>query len=253
MAITGTPIAGISATIATPSATNLITQAYAMIGNRNALTADLDEGLNALNDLLDSWSNMRRLISVNIIESFSLVATQREYTIGNEGTEDFGTVRPIKIISAFIRQLSTNTDFPITVYTKDEYNRIVDKTVTGQAWKMVYLNEFPSGKIILNRTPTQADTLHIDTWKPFTDAANLNTTFSFPAGYRNAFRLNIAVQLADNTTQKISQWIRKRAEDAKKMIRAVNSTPIPKARFDRRLVRMKGRTGTFDVRSGRFF
>lgn len=233
--------------LATPTAQELIEKAYDMIGANNPETSDLNIGLDALNDLMDTWSNMKRMVTVNTIESVTLTIGTREYTIGSGG--DFNTARPIKIRSAFIRAAGTNTDTPITVYTKGEYNAQVDKTVTGRPWIMVYLNEFPLGKIILNRTPNAADALHLDTWKPLSDIATLATTLSFPPGYRAAFRYNLAVQLADNTTQTINPRIVNRAEKAKRRIKAINSTPIPRATFHRELTRQKP-FNRFDIRAG---
>ena len=234
--------------LAIPTAQEIIEKAYNMIGVDNPSTADLNIGLDGLNDLMDTWSNMKRMVTVNTIESVTLVIGTREYTIGSGG--DFNTARPIKIESAFIRAAGTNTDTPITVFTKDEYNLQVDKTVTGRPWVMVYLNEFPLGKIILNRTPDAADALHLDTWKPLSDLAALATTLSFPPGYRSAFRYNLAVQLADNTTQTINPRIVKRAEDAKKKIKATNSTPIPRATFNRELTHNRP-VNRYDIRAGR--
>lgn len=199
--------------LATPTAQELIEKAYNMIGVDNPETSDLNIGLDALNDLMDRWNLVRRIVRTAASESFALTSTQRLYTIGSGG--DFNTVRPISIEAAFIRAFGTSNDTPVEIFTREEDNVDPDKTVTGIATKLWYLKDNPLGSINLNLTPTAADILFLDSWKPsLSDVASLATTLDLGPGFRSAIRYNLAVQLADNTTQTISDGIRERARNA---------------------------------------
>lgn len=118
--------------------------------------------------------------------SFALTANS-SYTIGTGQT--IATARPLRIYSAFTRDTSNDpdTDLPITVITRDEYNRLSAKETTGTplqlfydvqggatAYGTIYLWPKPDSTAISNRT------CYITYQRPFEDFDAASDTPDFP-------------------------------------------------------------------------
>lgn len=191
------------------------------------------ELLETLNSFLGSCGAEKLLIPVVTSESFSLVAGTNTYTIGSSGT--FNTVRPIKIVDAFIRD-SSNNDYPLTIISKSEYNNEGLKTSQGNADVLEYSPEYPLGKIRLYPTPDAVETLFIDSWKPLSTIALITDTVSLPPMYEDFIVYNFAINIAPEVGQQISKAVGMRAEQTKKNIKTANLPTIPTASFDSALV-----------------
>ena len=72
---------------------------------------EASDGLNALNNMLGSWTNDGLLIVSRAWETFTLVGGTALYTMATGLT--FNTARPVKIISAYIR--SGTIDYPLSI------------------------------------------------------------------------------------------------------------------------------------------
>jgi len=64
---------------------------------------DMNDGLLSFQDMIAEWSGDAMLIPFETHESFPLVIGQSVYTIGEDGTPDFDTVRPDQIVNVFLR------------------------------------------------------------------------------------------------------------------------------------------------------
>src|SRR5882724_4545137 len=117
------------------SANQLITrsmQALKALGSQEVPTAaEANDGLVALNALLDSMS-LDDLFSWEVLEiSFPLVVAQASYTIGVGG--NINTTRPTEISQAYIQDTNKN-NFLMRIVPRDKWNQIGNRgpTITSQ-------------------------------------------------------------------------------------------------------------------------
>lgn len=206
------------------TALNIIEGAGRLIGiirKGEAMSADEGaDGLVALNDMLASWSNNSLLVYNRVSESFSLVSGTASYLIGAGQT--FSTVKPIKIISAFIRD--GNTDYPLVVLSDDEYQNVSDKTSQSDIPDyLTYNNAHPYGTITLYPKPGAANTIHLLSEKVLTALASLSTTVDLPAGWNRALKYNLAVAIAPEYGAQLDPLVLRAAKESKDEIKnAIN-------------------------------
>jgi hypothetical protein len=221
--------------------------------------AEMQEALQALNMLIDSWSADSLTSIAMTQESFQLWPGVSEYTIGPYlGTLPapnfwWNTTKPIDVNSAFYRD-SGNNDYQVDWIDKLEYDGYVDKiTATGPPQYFTYdqgetqqLNQV--GYIYIYPVPDLSTySLFIESIKPFTSFTNLTDVFTFPPYYERAFKYNLAIELAPEYGLPIQPAIAKIAEDSFKIVER-NNVSTPPMQLD--LPRTKG--GIFNILSGSY-
>ncbi len=189
--------------MATDTAGDIINKAFkkAGIDTPNA-THDAD-GLDALNNLLTSWSIDGLMVPFVIRENFTLTIGDAEYSIGSGA--DFDTVRPLKVIDAFLRDSSI--DYSLDVGALKGYNRVSMKTSECRPTKLYYLAEMANGKILFDREPDKAYELYLDSEKEITEFAATTTTVAdifVPNPYKRGLIYNLAVDLVSDIDSNLS-------------------------------------------------
>jgi hypothetical protein len=162
------------------------------------LTADeATDALEALNFMIDGWSNESFVLYHVTKEDFQLVANQQVYTIGAGG--NFNTSRPIAIEQATIK-IST-TDWPIASLAYDDWAMIRLKSLVANYAQYLYLdNTYPLGNVYFYPIPTLTAgvvppiTLYMR--KPLDTFDRLTQELNLPKGYSRALKYNLAVELA---------------------------------------------------------
>ena len=164
------------------------------IGGGDTVDGDAKEtnAFGSLNDMLTFWGAEKLLVPYLTTETFSLVAGTSSYTIGASGT--FNTVRPNRIINAFIRD-SSNNDYPLDIISIEEYDALILKTTSTRPHSLLYLPENPLGKIKLYPTPSAVESLIIDSWKTLAQLALVSDSFVLPPEYLRAITYNLAVEI----------------------------------------------------------
>lgn len=185
----------------------------------NPSSEEANDGLELLNQLLDSWSN-ERLIIYNIVrETFTLVANTQSYTIGSGAT--FNTSRPQKIENALIKD--GDIEYPVNVVGLDEWAAITDKTTSSDLPLTLYCEgSYPNDTIYLWPVPSEANTLVLHSWKPLTQLSGLSTSLSLPPGYERALRSNLAIELCPQFGKEPSGVLMKIAMESKANIKRMN-------------------------------
>lgn len=191
-----------------------------VISNTENLTSELlQEGLSDLNDILDSF-NTERLIPYYIQqESFTLVDGQNEYTIGSGG--DFDTGRPLRILKSTITK--DDLDYPMDLITYDDWMDIYNKNSESETPRWLYYeSSFPLGKIYLNYTPSEANTLNIATENQL-EAFALGDLFSLPPAYKRAFVDQLALEMLPKyPTRANAQILKGQADESIDKVRRLN-------------------------------
>lgn len=194
------------------SALDIIVGAAKLIGvvfKSEQLAADeANDGLTALNDLLDSWSNDDLITYAMTQESFPLTGAA-SYTIGASG--DFNTSRPISISTAVVRLV--NVDYPLTIITPQQYQtEIAIKSISSQIPEyLTYDNGYPLGTITMFTVPTSGSTLRLLSSKPLSNLSALTTTVDLPPGWKRALKNNLAIELAPEYGVEVPQLVQRNA------------------------------------------
>jgi hypothetical protein len=170
------------------------------VGVDQTLTpAEISDCLRQLNDLIENWSTQQLAVYGQANQTFNAIANQKVYTIGASG--DWNTVRPVRIDSPAYSSLpigsSTPSTYPCYPITQAEYNTIAFKDQTQDYPDyFLYVNEYPLGKITLWPVPTQATPITFSIDRIITQVASASASLSFPPGYVDAFKYNLAPRLA---------------------------------------------------------
>jgi len=216
---------------------NTITDgAYRLNSILNPSTAQDDSGLEALNNMISSWSAEGLLVPYNTIESFTLTVGKSTYTIGSGG--EFNTVRPLRIIDAFIRD-SNSDDYSVDVsMTRAEYNAIAQKDAEARPTRLYFDPQYPKGKIYFNCEPETAETLHLTSEKTITELAALSTTVDLPAFYKETLVYNLAIRLSQELDNQLAKETLEIAMFNKNTIENINARDktFKQTKFDSALI-----------------
>jgi len=194
-------------TTPTYTASDLVRAAMRLIqvssSDTDITAAELDDGIESLNRMLDSWSADELMLYHVVRESFWLESGKNPYTIGIDG--DFDTTRPIKIVGAnlVLYNAGIPVTYPMQVINWDAYNAIRLKTLaTNIPGSLYYDAEFPLGSCYIyplfspSNSATSAQ-ITLSSWKPLAVIESATDTMEFPPGYWEALVYNLALRLAE--------------------------------------------------------
>jgi hypothetical protein len=206
------------------TAMDLITSALRLIGvlasGEQPDISDANDCLMVLNQMLDGWNADGLAIFTTTADDYALISGKQAYTLGPGG--DFDTNRPAQINSMSVILLSNPSnpiEIPIAMYSVDDWqNKIPVKKVNGSFPQICYDDGgFPLRTLSVWPIPQQANSLRVYSWQPLglaisqqtltinhTDGSITNQAvlpplqmaLSFPPGYAEAFRYNLAVRLS---------------------------------------------------------
>lgn len=201
---------------------------------------DAARGLRAANDMLDAWAVEKLMLHAFTVVEHTLEASKASYTIGPSGA-DITATRPQAILGAHIRD-ANNIDTPIKVWAFRDYEMIVDKTVESTLpYRLAYNPDVTSGTVYLWPTPDTANTLRMDVSTLLSEFTSLDTTFTFPPGYRRCLRKNLALELAPMFGVAPSKELTKQAVESKGRLKIANIAMDARvAQIDPLLIAMAG-------------
>lgn len=160
--------------------------------NETPTAQEASDGLYALNAMLDAWS-IERLMVYQVQQSpYTWTSGASSKTIGSGG--DFDTSRPSRIEAQgnFFRT-SDSIDYPLTVYPREEYDRIVFKGSGGSVPEYLFHDGgFPLMTLYVYPFPSVTLTLYLNTWKALQQFSSLTAQLSLPPGYQAAIEQNLA-------------------------------------------------------------
>jgi len=189
-----------------------------------ALDADeASDGLAALNDMLNSWSNDDLITYSSALETFTLTGGI-SYTIGSGG--QFNTTRPINIVDSVIRV--GNIDYPVEAISQVQYQKYVSlKSLTSTIPQfMTYDNGYPLGTIKFYPA-TLNGTLYLQSNKPLGTYTALTDTVDLPVGFIKAIKYNLAIELAPQYGVEPSNIVIKQAQMALGAVKRATASNIP--------------------------
>lgn len=161
--------------------------------------------------------------------------------------------RPLRFNNAFVRVSSL--DYPVGVWTEEQYSRIGLKTLNGP-WPrvMYYQPSGPVGNITFWPLPGSGE-MHMFAETILQPFAALTDTITLPQGYNAFFGWNLAELLMPEygrVNQGVAQMITKNAANARAWLKRTNMQPAPVAQFDQALLAQHGFNDAAWIFSGGF-
>lgn len=209
------------------TARDLISGALRLLGvyqsGENITAHEAKDGLLSLNDMLESWSLERLMISIKTRETFDLIAGQAKYTFGPLG--DFNSLRPTRIEYAtyLIDGLEQGLEI---LQSDDEWSGLSQKTQTSTQPTQIYLEAAtPLANLYVWPVPSGAGKIVLTSWKPLAKFSDVNAEIDLPEGYSLALRSNLAIHLAPEYAKSVSGELLTMAESSKSRIKAINIKP----------------------------
>lgn len=178
----------------------------------------IQNGLEALNDLLSSWATERLLVYSIAQRTGALTIGTSSYTVGAGAT--FDTTRPQRIELAFVRL--SEIDYPVEIIDRASYMGIPDKTARGMPMYLYYDSSYTQGKIYVFPTPDTSYTLHFDAWEPLSEFASENTEYTLPLEYKLPLKSGLSILLAPEYGKAIDQDLREVARTSKGAVKRLN-------------------------------
>lgn len=226
------------------TALDIITDAFQMLGvygiGAPVASQDAQLGLNALNDMVDSWSNESLTCFAIQEQSAPLVPGQQSYTIGPGG--NFNMTRPIRILegpgTAYVQDANGN-NYNMEVVPRDKWNYYSNRSalITSDFPTILFYDpQFPLGIINVAPFPTIAYTMFWDSNLQLTDFTTIAAAVSLPPGYVLAMKTNLAVALKPYYADaQLDPIILARAMESKGNIKRSNIRPV-EALYDKEIV-----------------
>lgn len=159
--------------------------------------AEASDALMALNQMLDAWAADRLMVFTITINEFALIPSQQVYTYGVGG--NFNAPRPARIDRISIVSLTNPAqplELPIDYYTDWDWQQVPVKNIQTTLPQAVYDDQaFPFRNLSFWPIPTVVVNTRIYHWTQLTQYANLTTDNTYPPGYLEALRYNLAMRL----------------------------------------------------------
>jgi hypothetical protein len=190
-----------------------------------ALTNDeVHDGLEAINMMIDGWSNESLMLHHISKETFQTIAGQASYTIGYSA--QFNTARPISI-EAMTVNIST-TDWPVKQLAFDDYAMIRLKTLQSNYPQYFYVDEGADlSTIYLYPVPVSpAPLITLYMRKPLPTFTSAFEEIILPKGYLRALKYNLAVELAPEYQTDPGQVVTRTAITSKADLKRTNVRAI---------------------------
>lgn len=225
------PVQNENGALPTKTAGDLILRAHKILGNKDSgesLTAvEKEDGLEGLNNMLDSFSIEDLMVYHIRQESFTWPSTTVSQTIGSGG--DFDTHRPDRIEEGtFFQDIPSAISYaPKLARNRSTYDGIVDKTVTSTYPELLFYDpSITLGTLYVYPKPAAALTFFLNTRQPLQIFDNLTEALVLPQGYRRMIEYNLAVELESIVGLPLAAKAMRIAQQSKTAIKRNNNRPI---------------------------
>jgi hypothetical protein len=181
--------------------------------------------LEQLNWLIQSWTNEKLMTWYVKNELFQIQAGKGSYSIGPDASQDFNTSLPMKISSAFIRDITSGyaNDYKLDVIPNDRFQDIFQKGILSTYPRWInFIRSYPYGTINIWPIPNRACQLSISQWTQFLQFTDLTSIICLPPGYKTALAYNLAVEMAPEYGTQLDSIVFKRAAETKAVLKTTN-------------------------------
>jgi hypothetical protein len=191
--------------------------------NETPSAAMSQDGLMAMNQMIDSWDTERLSVFCTQDQVFTWPAGEYIRTLGPSG--NFIGLRPVLLDEAtYYRDPGTNVSFGIKFINQQQYNGIAVKTVTSTYPQVIFVNMgFPDVTMSIYPRPTRDLEWHFISVQKLDEPATLVTDLLFPPGYLRAFTYNLAMEMAPEYGVEPSRQVQRIAMTSKRNLKRINN------------------------------
>jgi hypothetical protein len=209
-----------------------VLQDIGVLGKTDRLdSADAQLALRKANDWIDSLALESMTVYYLLPTTKNLAANTASYTIGSGGA--INMVRPTEIESARLIidvNAATLTEIDVDVYSEQEWQAIPQKGLTSPYVRGVRLdNNWTAGlaTLLVWPVPTIATTrLVLYSRQALTEFPSLDVNITYPPGYRQFIRTNLAKQFAPSWGKTLTQEQKENATEARAKVKRSNIRPV---------------------------
>jgi hypothetical protein len=177
--------------------------------------AEAEDALEALNDMLASWSTSRLSVPAMV---------KRQMTLAAGPARVFLATRPMRVVGAWINDGSR--DLPLAILGQAEYLGIGDKTFSARPTALFYEDTTPIASISLYPVPDKAYALTLQAWEPLAQIGVLDDEIDLPGEYREVLSSNLAVRLAPEYGTSVSAEVSAMATSSLDALRSLHAQPV---------------------------
>lgn len=186
---------------------------------------DVTDGLTVLNSMLEAWSTERLNVFTIQPTTLTLNPGQQVYQWGI-GAADFNQARPLRIDTANVVTSATGgpCELPLEILNMQQWAGIAIKATPSTIPTRIYLdNEYPDANLYVWPVPSASIQIIAYVWQAITTGfTDTSVTLSFPPGYAEAIRTNLAVALAPEWDKELRADVAERALTSKAAIKRMN-------------------------------
>lgn len=184
--------------------------------------ATAQDALNAMDQMLDSWSTERLAVFSLMDQVFTWPSGVSTRTLGPSG--NFVGTRPIKLeTSTYYIDTNGLSHLPELI-NADQYNSIALKNIQAAYPSVLWANyKFPDIEMKIYPVPTGPYEWHFMSVIPLDQPASLSTVLSFPPGYKRAFKYNLAVEIANEFGVSVAPETARIAMASKRNLKRINN------------------------------
>lgn len=182
------------------------------------------DGLEVLNDMLDSWSIESLFVPYMVEETLTMVSNQATYTMGDGG--DLDTTRPTRIEDqCYIRYATIDT--PLVMLNSAGYAGIIAKTIGSNIPGWLFPDmQYPLVRLSFYPVPTTAEAVaHIFSWKQLQQFSTLTEAVVLPQGYKRAMRFSFAEEYSGEFGLECPPAVHATAARARANVKRINAVP----------------------------
>lgn len=200
---------------------NVYTEAY------TPSSFEMESAAETLNLMIKSWQTDGLQLWTRRTKSVTLVSGTQSYTLGPSGTVVMD--RPLRILSATIKQTSTGDEYELTQISRKEYHTLSDKTSSGTPTSFLYDPQLTNGVLylwpVINTSGYTAELLYL---KPYDDLDEATNDLEFPQEWLEPIKYGLAARLCDEYSKPLPErgflW-----NKAERMKAEVNSADVESA------------------------
>lgn len=181
------------------------------------------DGLEALNAMLDSWSNDQMFVYALALDAITLVPGQAAYTIGPSGATV--SPRPVEVDQSTYLNIG-GISYPLMLLTTAQYSDITLKLLDTAIPQALWVNPtYPDMTLTLYPVPNVTGTLNLWSLKQLPAFTSLTTPLELPPGTEDAIVMSLAEVFCLEFRIEPSKTLVRKASAARKRIRRVNFRP----------------------------
>lgn len=180
------------------------------------------DALLAFNQMVEAWALDDIMLYSLGKQTFTWPSNTEQRTVGTSGS--FTGYRPLQVSDAtFFRDTSNDIRYPVKIVGEKEFYSVGYTNVSSVFPEMMYVNyAYPNAELNIFPKLSAAMELNLFSRQELAHHTSLTTTLSFPPGYAQAVRYNLAVLLAPEFGVPLNTEVARVAIDTKDKIRKLN-------------------------------